>query len=194
MKEAKVLEFINLRQGNMSVKEYSLKFMQLSIYAPTMVADPRERMIKFVSGVSEKVVKECHTAMLINEMEISCLMIHAQQIEEEKLKERLREEKREKTGSYNAPNHKFNKDRVPKPKPQGGNGGGNGSSVPTCQKYGKSHLGKCMIGMDNYFSCGKSGHRLRDFPSRNDKKKDGRQAPPSGSGSSSPKQNQFYAL
>ena len=26
MKEAKVLEFINLRQGNMSVKEYSLKF------------------------------------------------------------------------------------------------------------------------------------------------------------------------
>jgi len=30
MRHAKVLEFINLRQGNMSVKEYDLKFMQLS--------------------------------------------------------------------------------------------------------------------------------------------------------------------
>jgi len=29
MREVKVLEFINLRQGNMSVKEYTLKFTQL---------------------------------------------------------------------------------------------------------------------------------------------------------------------
>ncbi|WMV07978.1 hypothetical protein MTR67_001363 [Solanum verrucosum] len=39
MREAKVLEFINLRQGSISVREYSLKFTQLSKYAPTMVAD-----------------------------------------------------------------------------------------------------------------------------------------------------------
>ena len=35
-REIKMQEFINLRQCNMSVNEYSLKFTQLSKYAPTM--------------------------------------------------------------------------------------------------------------------------------------------------------------
>ncbi|KAH0654435.1 hypothetical protein KY290_032963 [Solanum tuberosum] len=98
MREAKVLEFINLHQGNMSVKKYALKFTQFSRYAPTMVVDPRARMNKFVLGVSTMVVKECRTVMLINEMDISCLMVHAQQIKEENLKERSREANRAKTG------------------------------------------------------------------------------------------------
>ena len=37
-------EFINLRQGSMSVKEYVIKLTQLSKYAPTMVLDSRARM------------------------------------------------------------------------------------------------------------------------------------------------------
>ncbi|WMV41875.1 hypothetical protein MTR67_035260 [Solanum verrucosum] len=41
MRETKVLEFINLRQGNMSVKEYALRFIQLSKYAPSIVTDSR---------------------------------------------------------------------------------------------------------------------------------------------------------
>lgn len=36
--------------------EYSLNFMKLSKYAPTMVADPRVRMSKFVSGDSKLVI------------------------------------------------------------------------------------------------------------------------------------------
>ncbi|WMV24398.1 hypothetical protein MTR67_017783 [Solanum verrucosum] len=70
MRVAKVLEFINLHQGNMSVNDYALKFTQLYRYAHTMVADSRARMSKFVSGVSEMVVKEYHTSMVIKEMDI----------------------------------------------------------------------------------------------------------------------------
>ena len=51
-REKKFVEFMNLRQGGMSVQEYSLKFTQLSKYAPSMVANPRTRMNKFVMGVS----------------------------------------------------------------------------------------------------------------------------------------------
>lgn len=39
MREQKVLEFINLQQMNMSVKEYYLKFTQLNKYDSTMVVD-----------------------------------------------------------------------------------------------------------------------------------------------------------
>lgn len=38
MEEAKVIEILNIRQGNMSVIEYTLKFTQLSRYAPTMIS------------------------------------------------------------------------------------------------------------------------------------------------------------
>ena len=51
-REKKMVEFMNLHQGGMSVKECSLKFTQLSKYAPAMVANPRSRMSKFFdSGV-----------------------------------------------------------------------------------------------------------------------------------------------
>ena len=42
MRDAKVVEFINLRKGGMSVIEYSLKFTKLSKYSPSFVADPRD--------------------------------------------------------------------------------------------------------------------------------------------------------
>ncbi|WMV37764.1 hypothetical protein MTR67_031149 [Solanum verrucosum] len=43
--EVTVFEFINLRQGNISVKKYALKLTdELTKYAPIMVADSRSRM------------------------------------------------------------------------------------------------------------------------------------------------------
>ncbi|KAF3643747.1 Bidirectional sugar transporter SWEET1a [Capsicum annuum] len=44
LREAEVLEFINLMHENMTVKEYSLKFTQLTRYVPHVVADSRAKM------------------------------------------------------------------------------------------------------------------------------------------------------
>ena len=50
--EAKVMEFINLLQGGMSVLEYFLKFTKISKYALSLVSYPRDEINYFVMGVS----------------------------------------------------------------------------------------------------------------------------------------------
>ena len=101
--------------------------------------------------------------MLIKYTSISHLMINSKEIEDHKLKESESESKRERIGdgdfsrfygherlqfwqkfsgqgSSNSLTSKFNKNRVPKPNPQGG--GCNGSSIPISQRCGKSHSRK----------------------------------------------------
>uniref|UniRef100_M1DH66 Gag-pol polyprotein n=1 Tax=Solanum tuberosum TaxID=4113 RepID=M1DH66_SOLTU len=139
--------------------------------------------------MSEMVVKECRTTMLINDMDMSHIMVHDQSIEGEKFKEKTRQTKRAKTddgnfsharsdghgrprfrqtfsgqGSSNA-SPKFNKERVSNHKPQGGNESQSSLPMSTCVRCGKKHEGR-----------------------------EGKQAPPSGAGSNTPKKNQFYAV
>ena len=52
-------EFINLHKWGITVKEYSLKFTQLSKHAPTMVADSKAKMNKFVMGKFDLLVNVC---------------------------------------------------------------------------------------------------------------------------------------
>ena len=52
-------------------------------------------MSKFVFGIYDSVVNERRTAILISEIDFYRLMVHAQQIEEQKIKEREREQTRE---------------------------------------------------------------------------------------------------
>ena len=60
MRDAKVVEFINLHEGGMSVHQYSLKITKLSKYATSLVSDPRDEMSHFVIGVSDYLQEECH--------------------------------------------------------------------------------------------------------------------------------------
>ena len=53
----KVEEYLNLRQGNMNVEKYSLKFNLLSKYDPSLVSNPRNEMSWFMIGVAD-LVKE----------------------------------------------------------------------------------------------------------------------------------------
>jgi len=55
----------------MTVKEYYLRFNQLSKYGSSMMADSRTIMIKFMIGVSSYVVKECRSAIPDREMDLS---------------------------------------------------------------------------------------------------------------------------
>ena len=51
MRERKLVKFMNLQQGEMSVKRYSLMFTQHPKYAITFVDNSRAIMNKFVIGM-----------------------------------------------------------------------------------------------------------------------------------------------
>ncbi|XP_049391609.1 uncharacterized protein LOC125856066 [Solanum stenotomum] len=168
----------------MSVREYALRFTQLSKYSPSIGADRRAKMSKFVSGVSDLVVKECRTDMLVHDMDISRLMVHAQQIEEEKLKERSKEVKRDKVDDGNYFHARS---------------GGRGRS-----RFQQSSPGKVLQVIfrgQEMRGCDKMDHKIRDCPfvakNDGDTHRRAQPYPSSGPGSSSgnaPKQNRFYAL
>ncbi|XP_049365739.1 uncharacterized protein LOC125830604 [Solanum verrucosum] len=151
-------------------------------------------------------------------MDISCLMVHAEQIEGEKLKGKYIETKRVKTGDgnfsharsdghvrprfqqrfsfqgySNAP-PKVYKDKVSSPKPEEGNGSGSSLPMFSCIMCGKKHEGKCITDTDGCLRFGKSGLKMRDFPMLTTKGREGKQALYSGSSSNAPKQNQLNAL
>lgn len=77
MRDLKVEEFINLREANMSVEEYYLKFTLLSRYDQSLLSRPREEMSRFVTAVDDLVKEEFHMTMLHNDMNFSRLMVYA---------------------------------------------------------------------------------------------------------------------
>ncbi|XP_069155655.1 uncharacterized protein [Solanum lycopersicum] len=177
MREAKVVVFINLLQGGMSVHEYSLKFTKLSKYAPSLVFDPRDEMRRFVMGVLDDLQEECHSSMLHENMNNSRLMVHDKHVEEARAKRKIRYAKSSRSfdGAYE----------------------GKGTSSPiektTCGRCGKKHYSDCLKGTDNFFSCGKSGHKVRDFPNVRGQDEGSCKAQASCS-NEAPNKNNFYAL
>ena len=66
-----------------------------------------------------------------------------------------------------------------------------------CAKCGRAHNGKCKQGTNAYFSCGKSGHMVRDCPQNRGKASVNAQLKPNPQGATTaepPKRNKFYAL
>ena len=58
-REAKVEDFINLRQGGRSIMEYFVKFIKPSKYASFLVSNARDEMSCYVTGMVKELEEEC---------------------------------------------------------------------------------------------------------------------------------------
>lgn len=92
LREDKVKEFVNLKQGKMSMKEFALKFQQFSHYALDLVDNMRSKMRKFASGLSRDLVLKCKATIQNNDIDISRIVFYMQQIENGKKYVEIREE------------------------------------------------------------------------------------------------------
>ncbi|XP_070032401.1 uncharacterized protein [Nicotiana tomentosiformis] len=82
----RVDRFLTLRQGNMSVQEYSLQFDSLARYAPIIVSKMEDRVHRFMMGLEPHLLNDCISVSLQVDMDISRIQAYAQGVEERKQK------------------------------------------------------------------------------------------------------------
>ena len=169
----------------MSVHEYYLNYTKLSKYAPSLISDPRDKMSCFVTGVSDDLQEEFHSAMLHDNTNIYCLMVHAKYVEEVRAKRKSRDGKRarsfEGASSKNRleiqDKPKFKKQvsnqvpskfpkardyRVSNPKSKKGRDTSSPNKKSTCAKCGKGHVREFLVGTSICFGYANSIHKVRD--------------------------------
>ncbi|XP_049345385.1 uncharacterized protein LOC125809871 [Solanum verrucosum] len=154
-------------------------------------------MSRFVTGVSDLVKEECHTAMLHDDMNSCRLVMYAQSIEESKLKRVNRDLKRGRSNEQGQPRFKKrapNQESSSAPKANEEKGGGSQFSKTLCATCGKRHHGKCLAGTSGYYGCGKSDHQVRNCPTLMTRGRKAKQAPYDGSDPNAPKKNHFNVL
>ncbi|XP_015054885.1 uncharacterized protein LOC107001289 [Solanum pennellii] len=101
MRETKVEEFINLKQGSMKVREYYLKFVKLFRYATSLVSNNTDEMSRFLTGHSKDLDEECREAMRHDSMDLSRIMVHVQQVEESRKRKHTRAGNRSRQAEEN---------------------------------------------------------------------------------------------
>ncbi|XP_069145537.1 uncharacterized protein [Solanum lycopersicum] len=137
-------------------------------------------------GISGLVVTECRSAVLIPNMDISRLMVHAEQIKEQKLKQVGRDLKKVRTEERNSSNNRFEVQDKPRFKRRFSN-----QEPPNAPR---KHDGKCLVGTGDFYGCGKSGHMNRDGPMMNTQGRESSEAYVSAPNLDDPKKNRFYDL
>ncbi|XP_047257565.1 uncharacterized protein LOC124889637 [Capsicum annuum] len=128
-------------------------------------------MRKFTSGLCHALILESKVAFLIKDMNISTLVVYAQQMEEEKKKKAKISERKNKKFRY--PNQgggdhhsQYNSGfRAPRAQPQDSRAQ-SAPSYPPCRLCGQVHHGVCEERRNTCFKCGQISHLQRNYPFR----------------------------
>ncbi|KAL0549282.1 hypothetical protein IC582_013763 [Cucumis melo] len=173
LRDAKRQEFLNLEQGDMTVKQYDAEFDMLSRFAPEMIATEAARADKFVRGLRldiQGLVRAFRPATHADALRLAVDL---------SLQERANSSKTAGRGSTSGQKRKAEQQPVPVPQRNFRPGGEFRSfqqkpfeageaarGKPLCTTCGKHHLGRCLFGTRTCFKCRQEGHTADRCPLR----------------------------
>ena len=102
----------------MIVREYSLKFVKLSRYATSLMSNRRDEMSRFLTGKTRDMEEEGWATMIPDNMDLSRLMVHVQQVEDNRKKRCVCDARKpkpfDKAGPTNGNRNNFNTREQPR--------------------------------------------------------------------------------
>ncbi|XP_062170374.1 uncharacterized protein LOC133876106 [Alnus glutinosa] len=161
-RQLQAIEFQNLVQGNMTVEQYSARFMELARFAANLIPDEESKAERFENGLNPRIRER-----------VICLEIkdYARLVEVASLAERGIQES---AAVYDL--KKRSKQQMTRPVKRLATGSGSrsnmGKNFPPiaknqrtfCSKCSRTHEGDCRQGTSSCFKFGKPGHFLKDCP------------------------------
>ena len=97
-KDEKRKEFLNLKQGNMSIAEYEVQFNKISHYATFMVSTGRDKCRKFEEGLKYEIKNRITTTDLDNYARLRAAAIRAEKLMKEAGEQQVKRVSREFVG------------------------------------------------------------------------------------------------
>ncbi|XP_073152622.1 uncharacterized protein [Henckelia pumila] len=171
------IDFLEIRQGNMSIVEYVKKFERGRYFVPMISGDPAEELKHFTEGLNAFIRKDVRLSGAKNYKAVDQAMLSEKDrndIIRESHAKRSSYQNQEQQGNssrkrpYQAPSqHRPYQQQQPRPQGQ------KQLALPipkpaiaptACQKCGKLYLGQCMAGTGVCFLCKKPGHYRKDCP------------------------------
>jgi hypothetical protein len=156
IRDAKEIEFMELKQDSRTVMDYEDKFSALGRYAPHIYGDERRRVMKFIRGlrgsIRRYVVVQDPTTFAT-----ALRLAHLAEQENNQFKEERRKTvKRPASPTGEKEEQKINQDPTPT------------QDRPFCNKCGRKHGGvECWRSLGKCLSCGQDGHQIAQCPKRN---------------------------
>lgn len=167
VRDHKVIEFEQLKQGTMSVAKYEAKFIELGQYAPHMVDTDYKKARKFEGSLDVEVLDRINVLKLEKYVNVldGAIVAETNVAALRQVKTPMIEWKGKKSGSnFKKGRNNFNTPPNKRQNIGSSTSASQGNDTPICPECGKRHKRVCHMISGACFRCGKTCHIIKDFP------------------------------